>query len=106
MKNDQDITTVSVRILDKEFQVSSPADEVDELTKSARILDERMNDIRNSGKVFGADRIAVMAGLNLSHELVRLQGDSGENSKIIGTRATELVDRISKTLAAHKQLSL
>ena len=106
MKKDQDITTVSVRILDKEFQVSSPADEVDELTKSARILDERMNDIRNSGKVFGADRIAVMAGLNLSHELVRLQGDSGANSEIIDSRASELVDRISKTLAAHKQLSL
>jgi len=106
MKKDQDITTVSVRILDKEFQVSSPADEVDELTKSARILDERMNDIRNSGKVFGADRIAVMAGLNLSHELVRLQGDSGSNREIIDNRTSELVERISKTLAAHKQLSL
>ena len=95
-----------MRILDKEFQVSSPKDEVDELTKSARILDDRMNDIRNSGKVFGADRIAVMAGLNLSHELVRLQGDSGADRDIIDNRTSELVDRISKTLAAHKQLSL
>lgn len=106
MKQDQEITTVSVRILDKEFQVSSPADEVDELTKSARILDERMNAIRNSGKVFGADRIAVMAGLNLSHELVKLQGDAGASRDIIENRATELVDRISETLAAHKQMSL
>lgn len=105
-QQDQEITTVSVRILDKEFQVSAPADEVDELTKSARILDERMNMIRNSGKVFGADRIAVMAGLNLSHELVKLQGDAGQNRDIIENRATDLVDKISKTLAAHKQLSL
>ena len=106
MKQDQDITTVSVRILDKEYQVSAPADEVDELTKSARILDERMNAIRDSGKVFGADRIAVMAGLNLSHELVRLQSNSGETRDIIENRATSLVDRISETLATHKQLSL
>ena len=106
MKQNQDITTVSVRILDKEYQVSAPADEVDELTKSARILDERMNAIRESGKVFGADRIAVMAGLNLSHELVKLQSNAGETRDIIDNRATGLVDRISETLAAHKQLSL
>ena len=47
-----------------------------------------------------------MAGLNLSHELVRLQGDSGADRDIIDNRTSELVDRISKTLAAHKQLSL
>lgn len=106
MKEDQDITTVSVRILDKEYQVSAPADEVDELTKSARILDERMNEIRDSGKVFGADRIAVMAGLNLSHELVRTQGTAGESRDIIENRTVSLINRISETLAAHKQLSL
>jgi len=106
MKQDQDITTVSVRILDKEYQVSAPADEVDELTKSARILDERMNEIRDSGKVFGADRIAVMAGLNLSHELVRSQSTAGVSKDIIENRATSLVDRISEALAANKQLSL
>ena len=106
MKQDKEITTVSVRILDKEYQVSAPADEVDELTKSARVLDERMNEIRDSGKVFGADRIAVMAGLNLSHELLRVQGSAGENRDIIENRTTGLVDRISETLATHKQLSL
>ena len=106
MKQDQDLTTVSVRILDKEYQVSAPADEVDELTKSARILDERMNEIRDSGKVFGADRIAVMAGLNLSHELVRTQSNVGESKDIIENRTVALVDRISEALAAHKQLSL
>ena len=106
MKQDKDISTVSVRILDKEYQVSAPAQEVDELTKSARILDERMSEIRDSGKVFGADRIAVMAGLNLSHELLKIQGTAGESQHIIENRATDLVDRISETLAAHKQLSL
>lgn len=106
MKPDNDISTVSVRILDKEYQVSAPAEEVDELTKSARVLDERMGTIRDSGKVFGADRIAVMAGLNLSHELLKVQGTAGESLDIIENRTSGLVERISETLAAHKQLNI
>ena len=107
MTNDEPkITTLSVRILDKEYQVSAPADEIDQLTRSARLLDERMSEIRDSGKVFGADRIAVMAGLNLSHELLQVQSTEGVSRDIIENRASGLVDRISETLAAHKQLSL
>lgn len=101
-----EITTVSVRILDKEYQVSAPRDEVDELTSSARILDEQMSEIRDSGKVFGADRIAVMAGLNLSHELLRLRNSESAARDIIDNRAGVLTDKISAALAAHKQLNL
>ena len=53
-----DTTTVSVRILDKEYQVSCRQDEVDALTSSARYLDQQMRQIRESGKVFGPiDRV-------------------------------------------------
>jgi cell division protein ZapA len=65
------ITTVSVKILDKEYQVSCPEEEVDALTSSARFLDQQMRQIRESGKVFGLDRIAVMAALNLANELLQ-----------------------------------
>jgi cell division protein ZapA len=65
------ITTVSVKILDKEYQVSCQEDEVDALTSSARFLDQQMRQIRESGKVFGLDRIAVMAALNLANELLQ-----------------------------------
>ncbi|MEM7220778.1 MAG: cell division protein ZapA [Pseudomonadota bacterium] len=105
-KPEQDITTVSIRILDREYQVSSPVDEVDELTASARILDERMSEIRDSGKVFGADRIAVMAGLNLSHELLKLRRSESDSRNIIEDRAVDLTQRISAALAEHKQLNL
>ena len=104
--SEQDITTVSIRILDREYQVSAPVDEVDELTASARILDERMSEIRDSGKVFGADRIAVMAGLNLSHELLRLRRSESDSRSIIEDRAVDLTQRISAALAEHKQLNL
>ena len=62
---------VSVRILDKEYQVSCPADERTALLDSAEILDTKMRDIRDSGKVVGLERIAVMAALTMAHELLQ-----------------------------------
>ena len=63
-------TTVNVTILDKEYQVACPPDEVDALTASARYLDTQMNEIRETGKIFGLDRIAVMAALNIANEFI------------------------------------
>ena len=61
---------VTVRILDKEYRVACKEGEEDELLASARHLDGRMRDIRASGKVIGTERIAVMAALNLAHDLL------------------------------------
>jgi cell division protein ZapA len=63
--------TVFVKILDKEYQVACPREERQALTESAHLLDERMKAIRSSGAVIGLERIAVMAALNLSHELLQ-----------------------------------
>jgi len=62
---------VSVRILEKEYQVSCPANERTDLLDSAEVLNAKMREIRDSGKVVGLDRIAVMAALNISHELLQ-----------------------------------
>ena len=62
---------VSVRILDKEYQVACPEEQEAELVVSAKYLDKQMRSIRDTGKVIGLERIAVMAALNLSHELLQ-----------------------------------
>ncbi len=62
------LAQVNVKILDKEYQVSCKANERTELMDSAEMLNERMRQIRDSGKVTGLDRIAVMAALNMAHE--------------------------------------
>ncbi|WP_111493980.1 MULTISPECIES: cell division protein ZapA [Marinobacter] len=64
-------TTVEVSILDKSFLVACPDDARDELKEAARHLDSKMREIRASGKVFGTERIAVMAALNITHELLQ-----------------------------------
>lgn len=69
--------TVFVKILDKEYQVACPREERQALVESAQLLDERMKAIRGTGAVIGLERIAVMAALNLSHELLQAKTASG-----------------------------
>ena len=68
--------TITVRILDKEYQVACPPDERQALLDSAHLLNERMKSIRGSGSVVGLERMAVMAALNLSHELLQAKNAS------------------------------
>lgn len=69
--------TVFVKILDKEYQVACPREERQALQQSAQLLDERMKSIKNTGAVIGLERIAVMAALNLSHELLQARIPNG-----------------------------
>lgn len=62
--------TVTVHILGKDYQVACPSDERESLINSAAELDRRMKVIRQSGTVIGVERIAVMAALNLAHEVI------------------------------------
>src|SRR4051794_14857614 len=62
---------LDVSILGREFKVACKESERAELTEAVALLDRRMREIRDTGKVSGTDRIAVMAALNLAHELLR-----------------------------------
>lgn len=62
---------LDVAILGREFKVACKESERAELTEAVALLDRRMREIRDGGKVNGTDRIAVMAALNLAHELLR-----------------------------------
>ncbi len=99
-------TTITVTILDKEYQVACPEDEVDALRTSARFLHEQMATIRNSGKVLGADRIAVMAALNIANELLSQKQQSGTSNRVIGAGIANLNDKLDAVLSEQKQLQL
>ena len=65
-----DSETVTVSILDKKYEVNCGPDEVAALHESARLLDEKMREIKSSSSVLGLDRIAVMAALNIANDLL------------------------------------
>lgn len=64
---------VKVHILGKEYPVSCAADEQHELLIASRYLDEKMRQIRDGGRIIGTERIAVMAALNIAHELLQIR---------------------------------
>lgn len=63
------LKSVTVKLLNKEFQVSCPAGAEDQLNDAAHYLNQKMREIRKTGRVIGIERMAIMAALNIAHEL-------------------------------------
>ncbi len=97
---------VTVNILGKEYQIACPEEEKEALTASARMVHDNMKKIRDSGKVVGVDRIAVMAALNLAHELIVFQHDEGHDMEKVNNKIMQLKERVSAFLDEDRQLEL
>lgn len=98
--------TVSVTILDKEYQVVCPKEEETALIISANYLDKQMRSIRESGKVIGLERIAVMAALNISHELLQASDREPAAAGVNEDSVTSLNRKIDDALYKLRQLPL
>ena len=83
-------TTVEVKILDKEYLVACPDEQREALQQAARHLDTKMREIRTNGKVFGTERIAVMAALNITHELLERDTMSDAANSILSVMNEKL----------------
>ena len=97
---------VTIRILEKDYQVACPAEEKAALLESAELLNHKMREIRDSGKVVGLDRVAVMAALNLANELIKAQGQDEELKNIVGLRIRAMREHLDSALGPGKQLTL
>lgn len=94
-KDPKEALNVTVRIMGKEYSVACPQEEHEALVRSADYLNERMTSIRKRGKALGAEKIAVMAALNIARELLELKGVEG-----VGAGAT------AEQLQKLRQMSL
>jgi cell division protein ZapA len=102
---DREPARVTVKILDREYAVTCPANERAELVESAEYLNKQMKEIRDGGRVIGVDRIAVMAALNMANDLLRARSKS-TGSKDLGTRLKVLRERAEVALQRGQQLEL
>jgi cell division protein ZapA len=101
-----DQARVSVRIMDKEYVVACAYDERSALLDAAEFLNVRMREIKDSGKVVGLDRIAVMAALNLAHEYLKGKDRESKLDSGIGHRVRVLRERVEGALEKGQQLEL
>ena len=104
--SEKEPTAVTVRILDKEYFVGCPPDERNDLLESAEYLNKKMREIRDTGKVVGADRIAVMAALNMANELLRLRKQDQEIQGNVSGRVKQMRERVEGALQRTRQLDL
>ena len=107
--------TVKISIMEKDYQVTCRVDEVKALERSAMFLDKKMREMRDNSNVFGLDRVAVMAALNLTNELLTQsdKADSLGNKQIemnheLASQNSEIANltkKIGSALARLKQSS-
>ena len=96
---------INISILDKDYKVACPVGEQPALLASAKYLDGKMREVRDSGSIIGSERIAVITALNITNEL--LSSDSPidvENE--ISPRLKSLESKISRVLEEARQLEI
>ncbi len=82
--------SIKIRILDKDYQVNCKPDEQDALHASATLLSNKMEEIRSVSNIIGIERIAVMAALNLTHDL--LQSEDSAKRDAAASKLLEAAD--------------
>ena len=92
---------VSVRVLDREYTVGVAAEERESLTAAARLLDGRMREVRGSNRMAAVDRVAVLAALNLAHELQQLREENEQRDREISRLLEDLQRKLDGLIDAH-----
>ena len=96
--------SVNVEILDKEYVVACPEDEREALLESARLLNERMQQVRDGGKVLGTERVAVITALNLLHELSQQHREREQNSLALAQGINRLYDKVRAAVGRRQEI--
>ena len=94
--------TLTVSIVGKDYQVACPAGEEESLREAAHYLHKLMESIRASGRVVGLDRVAVMAALNVSNELLQSKNSQAK----VTAQVQKLSDRVADAISANKQMPI
>ena len=97
---------INVKILEKEYQISCPASERKALVDSAELLNSKMREIRDGGKVVGLDRIAVMAALNMANDLILSNSTGSDLQGDAKGKIRAMSERVESALQSDRQLEL
>ncbi|HCI52717.1 MAG TPA: cell division protein ZapA [Gallionella sp.] len=95
---------LDVKILDRELRVACPEDEREALLSAVAYLDKKMTEIRDAGKIVNVERIAIMAALNIAHELLSTKVGRGVDLSDLTRRMTAMQTAIDQALAEQDNL--
>jgi cell division protein ZapA len=102
----EEVDTVSITILGREYQISCPPAEEEALRKSAKYLDKQMGKVKSRGSTLAFEKVAVMAALNICHELL-LQSQQTESSESHSLDKIRILqDKIELALQNSRQIEI
>jgi cell division protein ZapA len=96
--------TIEVTLLGRTYRVACGDGEYEALMQAVAYLDGKMNDIRKNGKVMGAERIAVMAALNVAHELLSVKLGAGFDVGQAKRRIAAIESQLDAAIAKQENL--
>ena len=102
----QEVDTVSITILGREYQISCPPDEEEALRKSAKYLDKQMEKVKSRGSTLAFEKVAVMAALNICHELLQQSRQAESSESDAQGRIRSLQQKIESALQSSRQMEI
>ena len=100
--NPQNVS-LDVAIMGREFRVTCPEDEREGLLQAVTYLDRKMREIRETGKVIGLERIAIMAAINITHDFLSARPVEPDHTEYTG-RLSQITDMLDQALAQQDNL--
>lgn len=97
---------INIKIMDKEYLISCPENERDQLYNAAEMVNSKMAQIKNAGSVIGSERIAVMAALNIAHELLDYRDKNAVYTSRLDDTIRRLQGKIHNALGKGEQLEI
>jgi cell division protein ZapA len=101
-----DAQPINISILDKDYTVACPPGEQSALLESAKFLDSKMREVRDTGNIIGSERIAVITALNMANDLLKSSNVDRELGRELPPRLKDLESKISRVLEQARQLEI
>lgn len=89
---------VTVKILDRNYQIKCPADKIHELYNAAKHLDEKIIELRNNDKILSSDSLLAVVALNITHELLVQKKQNITQIENMGQQILQLKEQIESAL--------
>jgi cell division protein ZapA len=96
----------SVTILDKEYLIACSEEERGLLNDAAALLNDKMREVKTSGKIIGSERVAVLAALNIAHEMLAYKKENESYTSTVDGVVRRLQDKIDDALMKGSQLEI
>ena len=102
----EEVDTVSISILGRDYQISCPPSEEEALRKSARYLDKQMSKVKKASSTLAFEKVAIMAAINICHELLQQSEEAEESESSSIEKIQSLQQKIERAIQDSRQIEI